>query len=67
MKKSHANGLILSEQEMKAVKGGAEITLNAEFSYCPGCGYPVISKEVIKDVLYVAKCTNCGAPLPEKD
>lgn len=67
MKKSNANGQVLSEKEMREVKGGAEITLSAEFFYCPRCGHPVISKEVIKDVLYVATCKSCGAPLPEKD
>lgn len=66
MKKTVLNGQVLSEKEMKEVKGGAEITLDGRFYYCPICGKEVSADEILKGVFY-AKCGNCGALLSDID
>lgn len=61
MKSKNLNGQMLSEKEMREVKGGVTITLNADFSYCPLCGFRVEAKAVGKN--YEAYCPLCKSHL----
>ena len=63
MKKSNANGQVLSEQEMKAVKGG-HVTTRAnvvDLTACDGCGFPLVGMIAtsIAGVGFCVKCPNC--------
>ena len=61
MKKNHLNGQVLSEKEMKEVKGGAwYIVKNPPTLWkCEECGYD-IEYYLYNGELYCAVCENCG-------
>ena len=63
MKKNHSNGQVLSEQEMKEVKGGEWYVIagTPKAFYCDACGNLIYKFEYnALTETYVAVCDLCG-------
>lgn len=61
MKSMKANGQVLSEKEMREVKGGYIREVNWVIKVCEMCGTPYKEDDVeIKGGTYIYTCHNCG-------
>lgn len=68
MEKKHLKGQVLSEKEMRKVKGGtpykvgAEVIENGKWKFCPACAYEFTDEELeaLKNGDTV-KCQDCGS------
>lgn len=68
MKKTNLNGQVLSEKEMKEVKGGAWIIVAGppQNWICDVCGNPLTDFHHEPDGTYVSVCSYCGSEMRKK-
>lgn len=72
MKKENLNGQVLSEKEMREVKGGMTYDIDAEtlasgvVKYCMACGHPFGGTYTIDENGFVV-CPNCSCRTPIDD
>lgn len=70
MKKANLNGQVLSEKEMREVKGGRKLqgSDKDDMNFCPVCGYHYTDEDKKNEDIFeeidgdwFATCPNCGS------